>query len=318
MTVKFHQESFLPETVKASVIAIPSPCPTLDWARSTLIAWGVSLAPYAPARLRQIAAAVAGDVAWLIDRERRSTLLSNLAFIAPGRDPAQRKRLARATFRNFAQRIGNLMRLPSMTPTELRAVASIKGLEVLDRALAEGHGVILVSPHLGQWEFCAATLAAHGYRINVVVEKVAAGTFDVLKRLERCGVVRVIPLGAASRDCVKVLQRGEVLGLVADRLITGKGLAVDFAGGRRWLPCGPAALALKHGAPVVGAYLLQRGPGHAYEGHIEAVAVGAGSTVEGITGEIGAWMSGVVSLHPDQWFVFQPGWLEPSTLGASR
>jgi lauroyl/myristoyl acyltransferase len=106
----------------------------------------------------------------------------------------------------------------------------------------------------------------------------------------------------------RTLQRGGILGLIADRLIDGPGIPVAFSDSTRVLPIGPAAFARRAGASVLVCGLVRRPNQHPpYEFLIEAVLEPAGS-VEDLTRLIAAALARLVERYPDQWFVFQDGW----------
>ena len=129
--------------------------------------------------------------------------------------------------------------------------------------------------------------------------------------------MRVVPLGAAGRSALEVLRRGEVLVLVSDRAIGSHGLTVEFAGGRRDLPKGPARLALASGAALlIGYAALAADPGgRPYIGVVEEEISTSGlepGAVTELTARIAQRLGSVVTRYPDQWFVFQPGWRDPA------
>lgn len=256
-----------------------------------------------------------GDICWMVLRRHRRTIASNLLRTAADRTPADRRRLCRATFRNFAVCLSDFLSLPRATVPSILTLLTYEGLEHLDAAITRGRGAILVTPHVGSPEFAGFLMASHGYRLHAVVENLPPALLERFNRFRSAGGVNLIRLGRAF-EARAVIKRGEILGVLADRAIgRGRSLAVGFAGGRRILPIGPAALALASGAPLLVASIAldTTRPGHRYIGIIEpeisTTDLGDQPAAQ-LTRRIAERLSHHVTRYPDQWFVFQPDWLD--------
>lgn len=270
-----------------------------------------------PRALAQRLALVLAELCVLLMPARRRTIALNLTHTAPERTPAERRRLCRATFRNFGLCAVDFLGL--VRPGEHRLIRLVQpfGVEHLERARNRGRGVILVTPHLGNWELGGVVLAALGYPVYAVAEQIGAEINALYNRYRGATGMRVVPLGAAGRSALEVLRRGEVLLLVSDRAIGSHGHPVQFASGRRNLPKGPARLALASGAALLVGYVALAGDagGQPYLGVVEeeipTSGLGADAVGE-LTARIAQRLASVVTRYPDQWFVFQPGWREPA------
>jgi KDO2-lipid IV(A) lauroyltransferase len=133
--------------------------------------------------------------------------------------------------------------------------------------------------------------------------------------------VRIVGLREARRELRAALRRGELVGLVADRDITGGGIPVDFFGARASLPVGPGLLAIETGARVFVASVRRAERGR-YRGRIEAVPVPlAGTRRERLTGFLAAEADAferAISFAPEQWWaLFQPIWPDLVADGSS-
>jgi lauroyl/myristoyl acyltransferase len=253
-----------------------------------------------------------GDVCAVTLRTRRRVIFGNLMRTAPDR-ASEHPALVRQTFRNMIRCSADLMRLPLLSRDELAAMFDVQGREHLDRATAAGHGVIVVSGHLGNWELGSAWIAAHGYRLHAVVED-GPGQEDRVEgyRPYRTWIgTRLIPLTRSGLAIRRVLLHGELLGLAADRALGTASAVVEFCGGRRRLPTGPARLARVCGSSVVLAHFIMhsRQP-QRYIASFQTVDRAHVGDADAFTQLIADRLSRVVRAYPDQWFVFQPDWLE--------
>ena len=124
--------------------------------------------------------------------------------------------------------------------------------------------MIVVGMHYGAIELPVTILSGFtGHSVMAPMETVddpaLAAWFAASRR--RVGV-NVIPIRDARRALVGAIRRGESVGLVADRDLTGSGLPVPLFGHPAPIAAGPALLALETGAPIYAASTrrTRRGP----------------------------------------------------------
>ena len=221
----------------------------------------------------------------------RAALEANLARLMPEAPPAARHARAREAFDHFALSLLDFLRLGRLDERSVGAAVEIRGAEHLERARAAGRGVILLSAHLGSWEWGAAWLAARGERVNVVVRPhphPRVERFFARRRLARgVGTLRGRPLWPRA---ALALRRREWVALMADRCCPD-GSAWSWA----------AALARRTGALVLPAVMLRLAPGR------HAVCFEPPLTFEACAG--GAHRAAIhrqLALHPGQWSGFEP------------
>ena len=126
--------------------------------------------------------------------------------------------------------------------------------------------MILALPHLGGWEWAGRWLALRGVRITVVVERLdPPELFDWFVDLRSELGMTVVALGPdAGKAVLGALRRNEVVCLLCDRDLDGRGVEVEFFGERTTLPAGPATLGIRTGAPILptAVYFTPRYNGH--------------------------------------------------------
>lgn len=219
-----------------------------------------------------------------------------------------------AAFDSYARYWLESFSLPRETPESLDAHFETIGLEYLDDALSAGKGAILALPHLGAWDFGGAWLTTHGYPLTVVVEKLEpAELFEWFVEHRRSIGMEVIPLSSASGAAVgRALRAGHPVALLCDRDLTDSGVEVELFGERTTLPAGPAALALRTGAPILpaAAYFRPRG------GHLGVVRPPIPVARQGnlrediarITQLLAYELEALIRDAPEQWHLMQPNW----------
>jgi KDO2-lipid IV(A) lauroyltransferase len=194
------------------------------------------------------------------------------------------------------------------------------GIERIDRALAGGKGAVVVTAHVSNWDILAAAASVYGYPISAVTNELPSGGLNdlVIASRERIGM-KMIRLGAGSpRQILKALARNELVALASDLYSGDRGVRVPFFNRPAMFPAGPAAIALKTGAPILPVW-CRRQTDNLYIAEIEEpIEVSrTGNTQRDIqvtTERIVQFFERIIRREPDQWLVFLPVWrLEEAT-----
>jgi KDO2-lipid IV(A) lauroyltransferase len=216
-------------------------------------------------------------------------------------------------FANYARYWHEFFRLPTMTRQEILDSLDLEGAEHLDAARAAGRGAILALPHLGNWDLAGANLAARGYPVVAVAERVEPpALFEWFLAARRRIGIEVIPLGPESAaEVTRALAANRIVCLVADRDIAGGGIPVEFFGETTTVPGGPALLALRTGAALLPGSVYIAGSG--YVGRIGAPipAVRQGrlrDDVTRVTTEVVRHLEVAIRERPEQCLLMQPNW----------
>jgi KDO2-lipid IV(A) lauroyltransferase len=189
----------------------------------------------------------------------------------------------------------------------------IDGLDLVDKALAEGKGVVIGTPHLGNWDLGAAWFAARGYQPTTVVEPIEPpALFEWFCSYRRALGMGIVPLGPdAGSVLLKKLREGLMVGLVCDRDLVGNGIEVEFFGERTTFPAGPATLALRAGAPLMAGANFFEGDAHRCIMRPPIDTSRHGSVKEDIariTQALAGEFETLIRRAPEQWHLLQPNW----------
>lgn len=123
--------------------------------------------------------------------------------------------------------------------------------------MKRGRGLIVALPHAGNWDHAGAYFCARGIKVNTVAEHLKPERLfrKFLKHREAMGM-RVLDLDAGVFSVLEeLLNKGELVALVADRDLSKSGVNVDFFGKTARMPAGPALLAYKTQADLITAYV---------------------------------------------------------------
>ena len=125
--------------------------------------------------------------------------------------------------------------------------------------------------------------------------------------------MKMIGLGPGSlRQIIRALGRNELVALASDLYSGDRGVRVPFFNRPAMFPSGPAALALKTGAPILPVW-CRRQTDNLYIAEVEApIEVSrTGDTQRDIqvtTERIVQFFERIIRREPDQWLVFLPVW----------
>ncbi len=277
----------------------------------TLAEWAGTLAYRTqPARAARARRNLARVVAWLAAEGLGSETARSAAT-----DPRTLERLVRAAFRHHARYYLEVARTPAMNPEFVRERLVIDTPEAVEDAFAPDRGAILIGLHFGAIELPALYLALRsGGNATAPMETLDDPALQRWFVRTRGSVgLRIVGLREARRELLATLNRGEPVGIVGDRDLTGGGMPVSLFGAPASIPLGPALLALESGRPLYVATVRRDGPTR-YRGHVEALP---SPPAEGTRRERASAIldsearafERAVAVAPEQWWaVFFPIW----------
>lgn len=211
----------------------------------------------------------------------------NLELCLPELDAAARARLLRASLRETAcgmLELGPLWCWPAERQRAL--VRASQGEAAFAAAVAAGHGVIVLSPHLGAWEVSGQYISSR-WPITSLYRPSRLG-IDALVRSgrERLGA-RLVPTDAGGvRALLAALRRGEVAGILPDQDPgRGNGVFAPFFGVSANTMTLVSRLAQRSRAPVflACAERLPRGAGFCVHFTPCSPAIGREPLAESVT-----------------------------------
>ncbi|GEM_PF-70939 len=169
--------------------------------------------------------------------------------------------VARRTFVNLGKNILEWLVLDRLSPAQIRRVVDVHGAAHLDRALAQGRGVIALSAHFGNWELLAMALARQGRKDGVVARRLRDPEYQAfIWGLRARKGVETWERGSA-REIAHTLKQNRIVGMMPDQDMDSlENVFVDFFGHPTATPVGPAALALMTGAALIPCFIVRQGP----------------------------------------------------------
>ncbi|UPY37591.1 acyltransferase [Sediminicoccus sp. KRV36] len=194
----------------------------------------------------------------------------------------------------------------------------VTGLEHLEKLAAEGRGCVLLGGHLGSFEVLRHVGQGSPVPVRPLMYRRNAGVMTtLLERLDPALARAVIPLGEPDSmlQAREAIERGEIIGILADRAAAGdRSVVVPFLGRDAAFPAGPFIVAAMLGAPVLGFRGVCTGP-RRYEVRFEPFAERItlrrehrAEDLREVALHYARWLEQGCRAHPCQWFNFFPFW----------
>ncbi len=289
---------------------------------------GLLIIPRLPQRLAQRITLAVGWLAWATSPGPRRQVTNNLRHVPRlAANPAELRRAVRGVFGNSLLNYIDFFRLNHITSEELASYWKVTGLERLDAALAQGKGCILISGHLGNFDYAIRHFANLGYALTVTQEHLKPERLHqlVAQVRSRPGVTwALVDSPTGLRQLFGALRRNEIVIMPADRDIQGHGEVVPLFGAPARLPVGGAQLAQRTGAALLGVFPHRNGLAHGHGDIVDLPTL----TPEEEAAEpdplrrnlrrIAKLLEQQIERSPEQWVIFAPVWDAPSSLAASE
>ena len=251
---------------------------------------------------------IVGTIAYLAVPRARAAVRANLAIIAP-----ERSLSARRVFVNQVRQYLEVFQIPRLDRARFDAIVRVEGWENFLCAQRLGKGVIFGSAHLGPVALVGQILITRGYTLTLPAEKTDSEFMHAVNRARQAQGLVLVPIDSAL-GIHRVIRDSGVLGILADRAVTGVGETVEFFGRPALLPSAQVALALRTGAALVPAFAW-REKGLLFariEEPLELMSTGdRDADVRTGVRQFAARLERYIKEHPEQWTVFERVWDNP-------
>jgi KDO2-lipid IV(A) lauroyltransferase len=255
-----------------------------------------------------------GRLAWYIAPGRRRLVQRHLRRVL-GEDTDVEKR-SKLMFARYGRYWAEVFWLRPNRKSEIVEHSDIVNEEALQKSKEAGKGIILVLPHMGNWEVAGAVAESIGIPVLAAAENLPnpliTEWFVDIRKMVGIDIVLIGKGLRATGELAKRLRAGGTVALLSDRDLSGRGVPVTFFGEETTMPAGPIALADRTGAAVhvVGSY-FKSGRGHLYRvadplpipdspDRDRRISVGVQSFAD--------VLEEMIRISPEDWHLFVPNW----------
>lgn len=214
-----------------------------------------------PPKVRRWSGDLIGEVCWpLIPKKRREMAIGNI-MVSLQLERAEAACIAKNSAVRFGRMFTEVLSFPCINKDNISLYVTLEGKEYLDEALSQGKGAVLATAHSGNWELLGAALALNGFPLVAVVQKQTNAAMDRFINDYRGLTGMHVTYKTGVRDMVRLLNEGNIIGLLMDQNAGRNGVFVDFFGRPASTPQGAAALARMNDVPIIPAFITETSPG---------------------------------------------------------
>jgi len=271
-------------------------------------------------RLLHALGGVLGWAGYLLSPSYRQRLKANAALAGVG---AAERRAAVADAGRLVMELPRLWLRPRHEP--IADPVRWDGAEFVEQLLAQGRGLLMLTPHLGSFEVAAQAYAERFGARQPVTVLYRPARQPWLRRLEETARARpalaTAPASLAGvRQMMRALRRGETIGLLPDQVPPeGMGVWAPFFGRRAYTMTLAARLVQQTGAAVgvLWCERLPRGGGYVVHAMPLPEPLPEGGSDEAAALVINRAMEAVIRLKPTQYLWGYHRYKQPRGTGAT-
>ena len=174
-----------------------------------------------------------GRVAFRINTRTVRVVRRNIELAYPQLLPAQQEALMREVVLEQGALIAELGHVWRRSPAYVMSKLSVIGMEHLEAAAADGQGILVLAPHVGNWEVLPHHLATQGNFLGLFEPpKLSSVGGVVLEARKRPGGAYVPTTPKGLVQLVRHFKRGGLTGVLPDQVpaYESSGLNVPFKG----------------------------------------------------------------------------------------
>lgn len=280
-----------------------------------LIAFG-KLTLVLPLSASRALSRIAGRLAYYLVPRIRKVGMANLDLAyGDALSRAEKVRILRGAVDNVALVAAEFSRMPRLFARGFEGFVSVAGMEHIDL----NKGFLAIGGHLGNWEWMASVMIAHGCRVAEVVRPFDDPLLDAaIDSTRRGGGVETIPKDNAGREIIRKIKEGYIVGVLIDQSPRENAVPATFFGAPCWATIAPAMVAARAKAPVHPVSMIRDADGrYTLCFHPALDLVRSGDLRRDLlenTQRCQTAFEQIVRAHPEQWLWFHRRWKQRDRL----
>ena len=184
----------------------------------------IDLLGYIPLPVSYVLGSLIGATLWVSSNRSRNTILANLRLCFPGHSPSWYRAMGR---QSMIESVRSIMEAPWLWCQDRRRLQSLlkesEGIEFIQAGGNKGEAIIVTS-HLGSWEFSGLWLATQRPITSLYRPPRIRALENVMKQARsHSGACLVSTTTSGLRELHRALGRGEAIGLLPDQTPKGRG-----------------------------------------------------------------------------------------------
>ena len=256
---------------------------------------------------------VLGNLYYLMVKKQRNRAIEQM-MLSLKLPENEVRNLVRESFVNLARNMLEILYMPNLNAQNLHEYIEMDHFERIKAAHEEGRGIVVITGHIGTWEWMSAAMALSNIPTTAIAKP--QPNLDYTKALDDLrAMVHVEIFSRGTSELLaagRALKKGKILGFLMDQDAGPGGAFMDFLGRTASTPMGAAVFARKFGSPVVPMFILRQKSGK------HRIVIGeimryedTGDTDKDLfafTEKMTRIIDGIIRENPTQWIWFQKRW----------
>ena len=242
---------------------------------------------------------------------RKSIALKNISIAFPNYNKNEKYQLLKSCYKHYGMVFIDFLRLPKFKKEENKIISNmpIDSIELMNQY----EGGILLSAHIGNWEYIGPTLSNYGIKcagVTLVQRNSSSNKF--FNNLRTSKYMKTIASNAGSKIMIEHITSGYYLGLISDQNAKNRGTRSLFFNQPVSVPKGAAAFHLKTNTPIVVGFCILCKDLH-YElsfqkMNLEDLPKNSDDAIIEINNRFTKILEEIVKKYPEQYFWFHRKW----------
>lgn len=216
-----------------------------------------------PIKIRIFCGNIIGILWFDILRIRRKVALDNLRLAFPEKSEAERIQMARNSLKNMGHNILEYGLFRSLTKQRAQELVEFKGLDLLEDALKQNKGCLLLAMHLANGDLCTSATSLMGFPLYLISKVFKTQWLnDMWFDLRKKHGTHFISPEKSSFDILRALNKNGVVIFVLDQFMGPPiGTRTKFFGVETGTAMGLALVHLRTKAPLLLTYNYRKPDG---------------------------------------------------------
>jgi Kdo2-lipid IVA lauroyltransferase/acyltransferase len=191
-----------------------------EFFEKTLILTVFALAARLPLAFRRPLARLISALIWHLRLDMRKATEINLALCFPHLSANEQKQLAKQSVFHTVMVALEIPVVWTQAPSKsLAQITAVEGKALLDQAQEQGKGVIVIAPHLGNWEYLGLFLGHYYQAVSLYQPPKRAWLEQVTRKGREQTGAKLVPTNKKGVLAIlKALKAGGVTGILPDQL----------------------------------------------------------------------------------------------------
>ena len=179
-------------------------------------------------------------IAFIFVPIRKKHIIDSLTKSFPAKSEQEIKKIAKDVYKQFVCTVVEIIFVSKMTDEQIKNAVCFQNIYLIERALKQGKGGVIMSAHFGNWEMLALSFAKR-YPLSVIVAKQENPYFDnIINNIRSKRGYKTIYKEVAPLGVLRALKRNEFVAILADQHAGDQGVYTPFFYREVSTPKGPA------------------------------------------------------------------------------